>query len=183
MFRRETHSSPLWNEILCIEFIFSGGIHASLSLRNLNFFLNLCLELRHMPHLYETNSKFWIFFLGETHASPSLKNLNFSLSLCLEVRHMPHPYETKFYVLNFFFGWGTCLTLFEKSEFLLKVVLRSEAHASPLWNKVLCFEFVFFGWGTCLTLLEKSEFLLKLVVRGETHASPLVRKSIFVVIT
>ena len=27
---------------------------ASPSLRNLNFFLSLCLEVRHMPHPYET---------------------------------------------------------------------------------------------------------------------------------
>ena len=77
-----------------------------------------------------------------------------------------------------YFLWGTCLTLLEKCEFLLKLVFRGEAHALPLWNKILSSEFVFLGWGTRLTLLKKSKFFFILVLRGEAHASSLVRKSI-----
>ena len=82
----------------------------------------------------------------------------FSLNLCLEVMHMPYLYQTKLYVLNLcFLGWGTCLTLLYLSEFFLKLVLRGEAYASPLSNKILYFEFIFLGWGTCLTFLDISE--------------------------
>ena len=94
------------------------------------------------------------------------------------------------------FCWGTCLTLMIQilcfwscdfgvrhmpplsniSDFIMKLVLRGEAHVPHLSNKVLIFEFVLSGWGTCLTLLDVFEFFFKLVVGSETHASTLRNK-------
>ena len=93
--------------------------------------------------------------------------------------HFP-SFQIEAHILNLFsWGWGICLTLLDKSEFLLKFVLRDEAYASPLWNKILCYQFVFFLWDTCLTLLEKFEFLLKLMLRGEARASSLWNKILY----
>ena len=83
---------------------FKSEEHASPFLINLNFFLSLCLEVRHMRHLYQT--KLYIlnlYFWGETHVSPFLTYLNFSLSLWLETRHMDHPCEITIYVVEFVF--------------------------------------------------------------------------------
>ena len=57
----EAHTSPLSNKILCLNLCFWGETRASPYLIYLNFTLNLCLEVRHMPHLYQT--KFYVLNL------------------------------------------------------------------------------------------------------------------------
>ena len=129
-----------------------------------------------MSHLHFLNPRIcdpypYITFQNRYYSSILLNFVFFILDY--KILYHFSSFQIEAHVLNlFFWRWDTCLTLLEKFEFLLKLVLRGEAHASPLWNKILCFEFVFFGWDTCLTLLGKSEFLIKFVLQGEVHASP-----------
>ena len=136
----------------------------------------LCLEfvfygVRHVPHLHWY---IWIFFLnlvlrGEAHAS-----------------HWSNKIQCfKFVIL----GWGTSLTLLDKSKFFLKLVFGGEAHASPLLNNILCFEFMIFGmrhmphpswhiwvfpytcawkWGICLTFMKQNS-MFWIFVFGVRH--------------
>ena len=73
-------------------------------------------------------------------------NLYFSFTLCLEGRHMPHTYQTKFSIFKFvFWGWDTCLTLLQYSQFFLNLVFWDETHASHLSSKIICFLMCVFG--------------------------------------
>ena len=77
--RGDAHALPLSNKIICFEFVcFWGEAHVSPFFTYLNFSLSLCLEVRHMPHLYQT--KFYIlnlYFWGEAHVSLFLTYLKF----------------------------------------------------------------------------------------------------------
>ena len=76
---------------------FWGEAHASPFLTYLKFSINLCLEVRHevrhMPHLYQTN--FYVLNLCFLGWGMSLILLDmpefFFLRLWLKMRHMPHP--------------------------------------------------------------------------------------------
>ena len=73
--RGEAHASPLSNKNLCFEFVFLGWATCGFILLHISSFfpLNLCLEMRHMPHIYKT--KFYVLNLycrGEAHVSSFL---------------------------------------------------------------------------------------------------------------
>ncbi len=124
---------------------FCGEAHASPYLICLIFSLNLCLEVRHMPHLYQT--KFYVLnlcFWGEAHALSYLIYLKFSLNLCLEVRHMPHLYQTKFYVLNLYCrGEAHVSPFLTYLNFSLSLWLEMRHMPHPCKRKFHFIEFVF----------------------------------------
>ena len=65
----------------------------------------------------------------------------------------------------YFLGWGTCLTFLENSEFFfLKIVLRSETHASSLSNKLDILNLFVWEKNKCLAFLENFEFFLMLML-------------------